>query len=113
MDGRTAGGGDDTKSSKETKFVIESYTYHNEKPGMFTIDYAWSCDYAVGGPKSKSNHSDNKNPVTGVITIDFTASGLIAMEMKDGQLQNPLFEVLEAFNKRSNEAAAAGNAAGS
>lgn len=114
VNGHTVGDGDGTKSLKETKFVIESYTYHNEKPDMFTIDYAWSCDYVADGSKSKSNHSDSEMPVTGVITIDFAASGFIVMEMKDGQLQNPLYEVLEAYNKRSNEAAAAaGSAAGS
>jgi hypothetical protein len=96
--------GSDGDTPAKVKFVIDHYTYQAGKDGMFTIQYAWSCDYKMGGSmKSKSDSTDSEQPVTGVITIDFAASGHIAMAMKDGQLQNPLYEVLEAYDKRSNE----------
>ncbi|MDG2478102.1 MAG: hypothetical protein P8M32_09445 [Phycisphaerales bacterium] len=96
--------GSDDDTPAKVKFVIERYTYQPGKDGMFTIQYAWSCDYKMGSSmKSKSASTGSEKPVTGVITIDFAASGHIAMAMKDGQLQNPLYEVLGAYNKRSNE----------
>jgi hypothetical protein len=113
--------GSDDDTPAKVKFVIERYTYQAGKGGMFTIQYAWSCDYMPGGSiESKSDSTGSEKPATGVITIDFAASGHMVMAMKDGELQNPLYEVLEAYNKRSNEEAAqrskktpAGSATGS
>ena len=94
-----ADGGEGGKPAK-IDFVIETYTYEQKKNGIFEIRYAWSCDYA----ESHSGVSSDAAPVTGVISIDFTASGLMVMDRKNGDLQHPLEEVLNAYEERGQQA---------
>ncbi|MDB4775512.1 hypothetical protein OAG62_00160 [bacterium] len=94
---------DDDGGDKPVKidFVIKTYTYEEKKNGIFEIRYAWSCDYV----ESNSGVSSDGAPVTGVISIDFSSSGLMVMNRKNGELQHPLAEVLEAFEQRGQQAA--------
>jgi hypothetical protein len=92
-------GDEDVKPAK-IDFVIETYTYEEKKNGIFEIRYAWSCDYV----ESHSGVSSDDTPVTGVISIDFTASGLMVMDRKNGDVQHPLMEVLDAYEERGEKA---------
>ncbi|MCP4833434.1 MAG: hypothetical protein GY895_01600, partial [Phycisphaera sp.] len=65
------------------------------------IRYEWSCDHEDPGVPS----SGGDGPVTGVVSIDFTASGLTIMDRKYGKIQHPLVEVLEAFGAKGLPAA--------
>ena len=92
-------GGEGDEPAK-VEFVIEAYTYEKKKDGIFEIRYAWSCDYK----ESDSSASSGDAPVTGVISIDFTASGMMVMERKNGELQHPLTEVLDAYETPTSRA---------
>jgi hypothetical protein len=81
------------KRGPKVELVIEAYTYEKKKDGIFEIRFAWSCKYK----DRKSSDSSSDAPVTGVISIDFTAPGLMIMERKDGKLQHPLSEILEVY----------------
>ncbi len=78
------------------EFVVERHVYEQKDDGIFEIRYEWSCDHEDPGVPS----SGGDGPVTGVVTIDFTASGLTIMDRKNGEIQHPLAEVLEAFGAK-------------
>ena len=83
------------------EFVVERHVYEQKDDGIFEIRYEWSCDHE--GPGVPSSGGDG--PVTGVVTIDFTASGLTIMDRKNGEIRHPLAEVLEAFSAKGLPAA--------
>ena len=74
------------------EFVIESHAYEKKRDGIFEIRCAWSCEYRDPGVPS----SNGDGPVTGVVSIDFTASGLMLLGRKNGKTQHPFAEVIDA-----------------
>jgi len=81
------------------EFVIERYTYRPGTDGIFTIEYAWSTSSKLDGGDSKPDDSGIRKPMTGVFTIDFTTSGLIALPMKNGRVQDPALAMLDDLER--------------
>ncbi|MDG1977976.1 MAG: hypothetical protein P8I44_05370, partial [Phycisphaerales bacterium] len=83
------------------EFVVERHFYEQKDDGIFEIRHEWSCDHEDPSVPSSSG----EGPVTGVASIDCTASGLMIMDRKYGEIQHPLAEVLEAFSAKGLPAA--------